>query len=225
MPLEKYTLGRWFLAIQRPFAITILAVFLFTFMGGGRIFYGEAPARAKVGRARADMRALASALDAYFADHGAYPGSRPLGDFAPEPGLLSGTGATGLSGVDPGRAGGLSGGSASGPASGPAGLTTPVAYVAALPLDPFTGRKTRIPMLTTQRATWPLAYHRAAGPEPGWLLWSPGPDGVYDILDPSALYVPGEARIRVALLQRIYDPTNGIFSSGDVVSWDQGVGR
>lgn len=188
-----------------------LALFLFFAMGGGRAFYGEILPRRYSTRIAAFLPALSSALDAYLADHDEFPASRPLGDFAPEPELMSGTGAARLEGIDPGRAG------------GPAGLTTPVAYLETLPLDPFTGRRTHIPFLTMRRATWPLAYHRAEVLDAetgvrtfGWMLWSPGPDGRYDILDPEAFFDPSESDPRPELIEKTYDPTNGSFSRGDV---------
>ena len=51
--------------------------------------------------------------------------------------------------------------------------------------------------------------------EQGWTIWSAGPDGRYDIVNPADYGSPApEARSRLAPLQ--YDPSNGLFSSGDL---------
>ena len=56
-------------------------------------------------------------------------------------------------------------------------------------------------------------------PEPGgaigWIIWSPGPDGIYDI-DPFADYDPRLTELPLSLLNKTYDPTNGTRSRGDV---------
>ncbi|MBX3730500.1 MAG: type II secretion system protein GspG [Candidatus Sumerlaeia bacterium] len=66
-------------------------------------------------RARADMQALAVALESFYLDHNAYPSPEP------HPVLRPDQFADGLAAL-------------------PAGLTTPVAYVTARPTDPFQGR-------------------------------------------------------------------------------------
>jgi hypothetical protein len=48
----------------------------------------------------------------------------------------------------------------------------------------------------------------------GWILWSPGPDGRYDI-DAARDYDP-RVPISPSLLEKTYDPTNGAVSAGDV---------
>ena len=48
----------------------------------------------------------------------------------------------------------------------------------------------------------------------GWIMWSPGPDGGYEI-DPARDYDPSRKEPTEALVSVTYDPTNGTFSRGD----------
>lgn len=83
------------------------------------------------------------------------------------------------------------------------GLTTPVAYLSDYPEDPYA---------PGFRVTY--GYHTS--PDGRFaLLFSPGPDGVYDI-DPETDFRPGEAQSRDTLLLRRFDPTNGAASKGDI---------
>lgn len=148
----------------------------------------EATDRAKVSRVRSDLSEMSRALEAYYVDHNAYPGMVPLKNFAKDPqyntdGTNLGTWDVRFSAlekadgqhlhtIDPGLT-----------IPGVAGLTTPVAYCASLLPDPcmnFLG-ETRIP----------YAYHGYPKAEdPGWILFSPGPDQDYDIDNPPAFYNP-----------------------------------
>lgn len=82
-------------------------------------------------------------------------------------------------------------------------LTSPIAYLATPSPDRFTD-------------TWSFAYERSADARSGWIAWSPGPDGDYDIREPETLYDPLATVPSAALIERTYDPTNGLDSSGDV---------
>lgn len=85
-------------------------------------------------------------------------------------------------------------------------LTTPIAYITEIPLDPFNVGE-------------PLAYHREARPGvEGWLLVSRGPDGDSDV-DPARDYDGSAPQPTPALAMRMFDPTNGTISDGDVVRW------
>ena len=59
----------------------------------------------------------------------------------------------------------------------------------------------------------PFAYH-AVGNE-GWIVWSAGPDGRYEI-DPATDYDPAERVPKASLTGKTYDPSNGSESRGDI---------
>ncbi len=80
-------------------------------------------------KGKSSFRALATALESYFIDHGEYPAMRPLRDFAKRPNRLKKAGGYDLFTIEPGRPPLLD------------GLTTPVAYIQALPDDPMTPEK------------------------------------------------------------------------------------
>lgn len=83
------------------------------------------------------------------------------------------------------------------------GLTTPVAYLSHYPEDPYA---------PGYRATY--GYY----PSPDGrfvLLFSPGPDGVYDV-NPETDFRPGNVESRDTLLLHRFDPTNGASSKGDI---------
>jgi hypothetical protein len=108
-------------------------------------------------------------------------------------------------------------------------LTSPVAYIASIPLDPFAKDDGRGP-----ETRWPS--YTLLPPEPGrgqssrrrWVLLSRGPDGVFSI-DPARDLPIGMQRDRSELespLQfKAYDPTNGTFSSGDIFRSSEGYTR
>lgn len=53
------------------------------------------------------------------------------------------------------------------------------------------------------------------GPVKGWIVWSAGPDGDYDL--DWKLYDPTAENPALAYLNSVYDPTNGAVSNGDIV--------
>lgn len=81
-------------------------------------------------------------------------------------------------------------------------ITTPISYIMRPFPDPFAPTRN-----TTYRYYTP-------DPKEGWILWSPGPDGIYDLLgseyDPLGT-VPSES-----MIGKTYDPTNGAVSRGDI---------
>ena len=91
-------------------------------------------------------------------------------------------------------------------------LTTPVAFLATLPLDPFVLTENH------KRAHFGYCNHQNLG----WVLFSPGPDGDYDV-DPEMDYNATGANPTPELLLKVYDTSNGIKSSGDIV-YIMGVG-
>jgi hypothetical protein len=82
-------------------------------------------------------------------------------------------------------------------------LTTPIAYMVEYPVDPYGGS-------LNSQATF--GYYTIDG---GWIVFSAGPDGVYDI-DPLKMYDPSQDQPSTILLDRRYDPTNGAYSRGDI---------
>jgi hypothetical protein len=152
----------------------------------------EANVRSKVSRAKSDQRSLATALECYFVDNSCYP------------------------------AWGVEGESANSEVSQDSAayqlpsfriwtqtwqqrefmtLTTPVAYITMYYKDVFSDD----PSAT-------FVYYTDG---PGWILVSPGPDGVYDI-DPLEDYISTLAQPSPRLLEKCYDPTNGMKSGGDI---------
>lgn len=157
---------------------------------------GSPEVRPRVARAKYDLRVIGVALESYFADHRCYPQSTSdisrniYAGFGPKSKLAS-LPTFGL------------------PSAGYGSITTPVAYyVASIAPDPFAPAK---------RA----AYCYYADPaNKGWILWSAGPDGKYDltsenigrIYNPANLNMAGD----LAMQALTYDPTNGVKSSGDI---------
>ncbi len=160
----------------------------------------EASVRAKVARVSSDMRAMATAVEAYRVDCGMYPLN----------GVLNADGSVQNPHLTP--------------AGPPAhkflweGLTTPVAYLTAIPEDPFV--EGHAAPVREWHPLWPRYFytnlpHFQAVMEPSpppvigemmarygkWIIASAGPNG--NRLDLSRhLY---------------YDPTNGTISDGDIV--------
>jgi prepilin-type N-terminal cleavage/methylation domain-containing protein len=151
----------------------------------------DAQVRAKVARGKADLRAIATTMEAYAVDHNRYP---PNYD-------------TGLYGFNPGNE-----------SVSYAAMTTPVAYISSIPLDIFRPefeagtRRGRwfmyigIDTISAQPGTYPAGcteYWEAKGVR--WWAGSQGPDQKSDILGHYLQDPPN----------RIYDPTNGTVSPGD----------
>ena len=127
----------------------------------------EAQVRAKVSRAQTDMRALATGLESFRVDNGAYPEGTDnpanypqalaniLGELAPGYYTFR---TRGSAGEQVGR--------------DFRGLTTPIAYAASIPSDPFIAGKGPLT----------YAYRNAKSKRNGWVLTSVGPDT--DLLAP-----------------------------------------
>jgi len=160
-------------------------------------FGDRRPERSQVSRVRADQRVLATAIEAYYVDHNAYPAEHSILE---APGIDAPSERRRIV-----RAGGTSLATAEWGRPGLDGLTTPLAYVTNVFADPFA------PMRGT-----PYAYHADAK---GWLLTSAGPDGDYDIQHPAEVYdssIPQPSPHLLAGGPWTYDPTNGLVSDGDV---------
>lgn len=161
----------------------------------------EAQTRARVSRAKADIRSLATGVEAYFVDWSEYPvpaddeGNPSVHPFDPHPNevLL------------------------------PVSVTTPVAYLGSRPLDPFAENVAGLFHFSTRE--YERMHHGDYDNFDGtvadilqsgvgvveYFITSFGPDRDQDLGSHSEVDV-------------LYDPTNGTISSGDIVYWGPGVG-
>jgi hypothetical protein len=160
--------------------------------------------RTMVSRVRSDLRAFATALESYFIDCSAYPMHIQGG----QPGAVGGENPH-LAAVTTWRARG-------GYDDQFMMLTTPVAYITSFMDDPFNpGMAEGMPS--------PFAYFTDGM---GWIIWSAGPDGDWDITSEnvSQIYSSAIAQPSLTLITGTnergevltFDPTNGSRSSGDI---------
>lgn len=184
----------------------------------------EAQTRAKVSRVRADMRSMASMMEAYRVDGNAYPiPADPSGNRIVNPAA-----ATTVSPFE---------------TRVPVLLTTPVAYLSSRPEDPFAVTRTGesrlynavtrgyvdIRMRHAPLANWQVAYDRffvelTGRPAPGvidYFFVSFGPDQDHDMDVP---HVGPVTHPHTHGKGALYDPTNGTLSSGDIYYFGPGVG-
>jgi hypothetical protein len=140
--------------------------------------------RDRVARALADMRSMATAVEAFAVDAGHFPasveGANPQSVAQGDPLLRD---MPTLSTRE--------------------SLTTPVAYLSALFADPFNPHGSTFSYWQDGR---------------GWILVSPGPDGVFDS-NPARDYQGDIRQPSARLVSLIYDPTNGETSGGDLMYW------
>lgn len=164
-------------------------------------FITSEPDRPHGNRVRSDLRSLATAIETYKIDQGAYPIATPMEDDIKSLGNIDNQNeldeylrkynATGVTRI-------FSGSDTCN------GITTPIAYVTSIFPDPF----------ATLNGL-PFAY--ASTPD-NWIAYSAGPDSDYDIEDPVGLLIRSETDYDLvrALFPYTYDPTNGSVSNGDV---------
>lgn len=152
----------------------------------------ESNIRSKVSRVRADQRSIATALEAYFVDCSRYPlwaeGEGGANADAPLDSDVFRLPTFRIWALHWEQKTFMT-------------LTTPGAYLTQYPTDPFSD---------DLHATY--VYYSDGQ---GWILISPGPDGVYDI-DPLEDYISTLRQPSPRLLEKCYDPTNGIKSGGDI---------
>ena len=157
----------------------------------------EAKHRSKRSRVMADMRTLGIALEAYNIDTNQYaawsaePSENPFGPYADSYPQYHNLPTFRLR-----QAG-----------NNLMTLTTPISYVTEYMTDPFG---------PIQGPTF--AYWTPPPPAIGWIMWSPGLDGVHQLtLDNiGQAYDPSGPVPSPYLIERAYDPTNGTVSGGDV---------
>lgn len=206
--------------------------------------YLDAQTRAKIGRAQHDMRSITTAVEAYRIDHSLFPATTNNPDEMPQ------LAAEYMGSLAPG----LHTFKVRGPGQIPgihfATLTTPVAYMAAVPPDPFA---TRFEEPITPLAFWVTPMSGAR-----WILTSMGPDldlfaefgkgnsdasnplstaaqtgspaalgdinevAVMEMLDGYGSFTQEQRdNVRNYLAELTYDPTNGTTSSGDLFRLSQ----
>lgn len=157
----------------------------------------EAQTRAKVARAKSEIRNIAVSLETYYIDNNAYPPAA----------LASGEYATAN------VAQGYSVGYVS------RALTSPIAHQASIPSDPFGPRR------TAANESWRKVYPYGANFLGYWMLSSVGPNLTKDFEETP--YVNPTGTIRGDISRYVthlapggpyveYDPTNGTISNGDV---------
>lgn len=157
----------------------------------------------RVKRVQADMRAFGTAVESYFVDNNCYPAmtrdaslsvNSDLAKDAPEV-------FRGIAGFR--RKGGANDKLFT--------LTTPIAYITCLMEDPFAPLPGQVYAYAT-----PMDQAGKPGKPPGWIIWSPGPDGVYDLTGSLGEYDLSKPAPSPELLEKTYDPTNGSVSRGDI---------
>ena len=178
---------------------------------------------AKGSRVRSDMRSLATAIDAYFVDHGQYPVWSIGGRRSVAPSYNHWVAEMQQRRKDPANLP-----SFALPADGVPyrALTTPLAYVITYPGDPFAPLKgvTFVYWSVGSGETDPSGTITGTETDFGWIVVSPGYDGVYtippdyDVYDPR---IPQPSDRLIAGTNRrgeayTYDPTNGVMSDGDI---------
>ncbi len=177
----------------------------------------EAQTRSKVARAKAEMRNLSVALEAYRIDHNSYP---------------SPTASDGQHFADAGTAGERMVAPGNDTTVGTVGdmgqgMTTPIAFIVSVPLDPFRKELPTSYYATTGRGR----YRYGTNFLRCWIMSSFGPDQTMDGVDETAYPTLGATAAGVAncdltqLLEQYgqggigieYDATNGTTSVGDVI--------
>jgi len=199
----------------------------------------EAQVRAKVSRARTDMRSLSVAVEAYYVDNNIYPafgigvGTPVAGCMTYNNWVVTAARHTAGGAVLPNF---LMRGI--GPAASFQTLTTPMAYITSYPSDPFATNRGETFSYFSVFPGIPLIGNRGGV---GWILWSYGPDvdeykgntpsdSPYMAYDPIISQPDSSNRIVLGGLiagrsndsgdagqdQFTYDPTNGTVSGGDI---------
>jgi prepilin-type N-terminal cleavage/methylation domain-containing protein len=167
----------------------------------------EAQTRAKVSRVKADMRTIVTALESYRVDSTKYPSAVYLG--FPDDGewhmwflyALTNKQYTGI-GTSP---------------DGRNPLTSPISYLATIPLDPFTtyysvrymdwGQVTSASVFYAYRSNGQFPF--GIPDPPGPYIWWPAVDYYLRSAGPNCIFYSHDSGL-------IYDPTNGTVSDGDM---------
>ena len=146
----------------------------------------EDAVRQRVLRVRSDMRSMATGLETYYVDNNSYPiATVERSVRKPGPGESAVPSFTGPS---------------------PGSMTTPISYLTSYFEDAF-GRDDQT------FAYW--APTDATGQANGWIVFSPGPDGKFDL--DWTKYDPKLPQPSANIISYAYDPTNGTWSRGDII--------
>lgn len=154
-----------------------------------------AQVKSKASRVKSDLRIMRTALESYFVDNNVYP-AFGTGSRSVNAGLLSHN--------DPE----YKFPSFHIPTRSMGNLTTPVSYINRLLVDQFAPKPGMI---------YGYYYNKSVG----WILISAGPDRKYDIDPANDFYYEG-SDLSPVFIEKIYDPTNGTKSSGDIVRTKSG---
>ncbi len=185
---EKDLGGKMMQAAWSVLLIGIIVFVLFSFML--ELFF-EPGKSSIVFHAQADMRSLATALEAYRVDHEAYPPGMMMRDLAAQSKELKESRLQGANGRDLQTLSPL--------------LTTPVSYITTIPWQPEYGKA---------NFKLPFAYH---GNDRAYILFASGPDNFYDFQpEPDFMETRDADAIREFCMLLTFDPTNGTKCSGDL---------
>lgn len=183
---HRSTSSRAFTLIELLVVVAIIAILAAIALPN----FLEAQTRAKVSRAQADLRTIVVAVEAYRVDNNQYPAENyPSPFLVAEGGLVSLPNRIKLK-----------------------GLTSPIAYLTALPIDPFASVDDPLNMLP------PPTYHYAALNDPLYpnnsFFFGNNPEHRY-----SQWVVQSNGPDRNAFPFQFprYDPTNGTVSLGNVL--------
>ncbi|MFB3895279.1 MAG: type II secretion system protein [bacterium] len=155
-----------------------------------------AQTRSKVSRVKEDMRSIGTGLEAYRTDNENYPIGFDL----------SGEYPVDFEFLYP--------------------ITTPIAYLTSIPLDPFFTARDNTEYGYTKSGPKPYWYWGIPRKDPnfgidggvirqcGWRIASSGPDGRHD------KGIPQDAQWELNWID--YDPTNGTISRGEIMRWGPG---
>jgi hypothetical protein len=174
---------KWLIVIVLSLALLVVGGYFFV------QFSIKASYMSMHGRVTADMRSMATAIEAYYDENEEYPPMTKISLFVKDSEVkeFKESGGWELTTVEPGR-----------PMVGVNGLTTPISYITSLPHDIIIGYV-------------PFGYYTDGD---GWVIFSPGIDLKYDIV-PERDYDGKIDQPSESLILIMYDPTNGIISRGD----------
>lgn len=193
---RRHAASRGFTLIELLIVVAIIAILAAIAVPN----FLEAQVRAKTSRAKADIRSLATAIEAYYVDWGTPPMPADATGITVPPVLSTLTGfETFVS----------------------AAITTPLSYIQALPDDPFHRPQGELGLFHLASRDYFIATEGNANSLDSFLeevtgapqlnlqyyILSHGPDGDHD--SPDLLENPAGPAL--------YDPTNGSQSSGDII--------